>query len=128
MSKPTQKRPNNILVLIASAVISLPVGLFMSNLAPEGSPIRVVLGFGGIAAPCVAALVYSSNRWQKYINVMLAEYEESKKALRRNPSSIEAREEMLRTGRAYYSCLREDGRPTIYDEQAVSNDLKAIVG
>ena len=35
---------------------------------------------------------------------------------------------MLLTGRAYYSCLRPRGVPTIYDEQAISNDMSAILG
>lgn len=32
----------------------------------------------------------------------------------------------LETGRAYYSALREDGKLTIYDEQAITNDLSAM--
>lgn len=27
-----------------------------------------------------------------------------------------------------FSCMREQGVPTIYDEQAVNNDMKAILG
>jgi len=29
-------------------------------------------------------------------------------------------------GRAYYSALREDGKLTIYDEQAIANDLASM--
>ena len=32
----------------------------------------------------------------------------------------------LAAGRAYYSALREDGKLTIYDEQAITNDLGAM--
>lgn len=32
----------------------------------------------------------------------------------------------LETGRAYYSALRGDGKLTIYDEQAITNDLSAM--
>lgn len=35
---------------------------------------------------------------------------------------------MLIAGRAYYSCVREEGAPTVYDEQAINNDMKAILG
>lgn len=34
--------------------------------------------------------------------------------------------EALRSGRAYYSSLRKDDILTIYDEQAISNDLNSM--
>ena len=44
-----------------------------------------------------------------------------KKALKGNDKS-----EALKLGRRYYSSLREDGRLTLYDEKAISNDLKTM--
>lgn len=102
--------------------------MFLSNFFPEGSAIKVVTGIGGIAAPPIALLVYSSKRWSEYVQYMLDQYEATKEQLRQNPSSIQAREAMLQAGRAYYSCMRESGVPTIYDEQAISNDTRAILG
>ena len=34
--------------------------------------------------------------------------------------------EALRLGRIYYGSLREDGNVTIYDEQAITNDLNSM--
>ncbi len=59
---------------------------------------------------------------------MLEQYESAKSQLRQNPGSSQAREAMLKAGREYYSCIREGGAPTIYDEQAMNNDMKAITG
>ncbi len=123
-----KKRPNNIGLLLIGGIIGLPTGVFLSNFFPEGSAIKVVTGIGGIAAPPIALLVYSSKRLSEYVQYMLDQYEATKEQLRQNPSSIQAREAMLQAGRAYYSCMREEGVPTIYDEQAISNDMRAILG
>ena len=63
-----------------------------------------------------------------YAERLRLDYEEKKNRLRHNPSNTEAREDMLLTGRAYYSCLRPKGVATIYDEQAINNDMNAIIG
>ncbi|ACK64273.1 hypothetical protein PCC8801_0169 [Rippkaea orientalis PCC 8801] len=123
-----KKRPNNIGLLLIGGVIGLPTGLILGGLFPEGSSMRVVAGLGGIAAPPIGLLVYSSKRWSEYVQYMLEQYEVTKEQLRQNPNSTQAREAMLQAGRAYYSCMREQGVPTIYDEQAINNDMKAILG
>ncbi|ACK69803.1 hypothetical protein PCC7424_1359 [Gloeothece citriformis PCC 7424] len=126
--RPIKKRPNNIGLLLIGGVIGLPTGLIISSFFPEGSAMKVFTGLGGIAAPPVALLIYSSKRWSEYIQYMLEQYEATKEHLRQNPNSVQAREAMLKAGRAYYSCMREEGVPTIYDEQAINNDMKAILG
>ena len=123
-----KNRPNNIGLLLLGGVIGLPLGLILSVLFPEGSAMRVVAGLGGISAPPVALLVYSSKKWSEYEQYMLAQYEQTKDELRQNPKDSRAREAMLVAGRAYYSCMRENGSPTVYDEQAISNDMRAIIG
>ena len=128
MSKVKKKRPNNIVLLLIGGVIGLPAGLILSGVFPEGSAMRVVAGLGGIAAPPIAMLAYSSKRWSEYLRHMLEQYEAAKQALRQDPGNAQAREAMLNAGRAYYSCMRENGAPTIYDEQAINNDMKAILG
>ena len=124
----SKKRPNNIWLLLIGGVIGLPTGLFLSSLFPEGSSMRVIAGVGGIAAPPVAMLVYSTKRWAEYVQHMREQYEATKNKLRQNPNSVDAREAMVEAGRAYYSCMREEGVPTIYDEQAINNDMNAILG
>lgn len=123
-----KKRPNNIGLLLIGGVIGLPTGLILSSFFPEGSGIKVIAGLGGIATPPIALLAYSSKRWSEYVQYMSEQYEITKEQLRQNPSSSQAREAMLKTGRAYYSSMREEGVPTIYDEQAINNDMKAILG
>lgn len=58
-----KKRPNNIWLLLIGGVIGLPTGLFLSSFFPEGSSMKVIAGVGGIGAPPVAMLAYSTKRW-----------------------------------------------------------------
>lgn len=55
------------------------------------------------------------------------EYEDIKEALRKNPKDARLREAALNAGRSYYASLRH-GVLSIYDEQALNNDLSMIVG
>lgn len=96
-----KKRPNNIWLLLIGGVIGLPTGLILSGFFPEGS-MRVVAGLGGISVPPIALLAYSSKRWSDYVQYMLEQYETAKEQLRQTPSSSQAREAMLKAGRAYY--------------------------
>lgn len=50
-------------------------------------------------------------------------YNTSLKILEANPSSQEAKTLVLDLGRFHYSFLRLDKKPTIYDEQAIQNDI-----
>ncbi len=122
------KRPNNIGILLIGGIIGLATGSIISGFFPEGSSMKILAGLGGISAPPVALLIYSSKRWSEYMRYMLEQYESKKEQLRQNPDSAQAREAMLKAGRAYYSCMREQQVPTIYDEQAINNDMKAILG
>ncbi len=55
-------------------------------------------------------------------------YDAAKEYLRKNPEDYQAREAMVKAGREYYARSREGRQPTIYDEQAINNDLIAIIG
>lgn len=55
------------------------------------------------------------------------EYEDAKEALRKNTGDARLREAALNAGRSYYASLRHDVL-SIYDEQALTNDLSMIVG
>lgn len=55
------------------------------------------------------------------------EYEDAKEALRKNTGDARLREAALNAGRSYYASLRH-GVLSIYDEQALTNDLSMIVG
>lgn len=50
-------------------------------------------------------------------------YDKALKNLAKEPSNISLRVEALNAGRAYYSSKREDKKLTIFDEQAIQNDL-----
>jgi hypothetical protein len=54
-------------------------------------------------------------------------YENAKEALRKNPRDVILRETALNAGRKYYATIR-GGILSIYDEQALANDLSMIVG
>jgi predicted membrane protein len=68
-------------------------------------------------------LISNSNERAK----LAREYEAAKDVLRSNPGNVKFREAALYAGRKYYASLR-DGILSIYDEQAISNDLNAIMG
>jgi hypothetical protein len=67
------------------------------------------------------------NRLAQEQTRLAQEYEDAKDVLRKNPEKIELRELALNAARQYYASLR-DGTLTIYDEQAISNDLSIIIG
>lgn len=48
-------------------------------------------------------------------------------ALAENPAESKLKVAALEAGRAHYGGMRADGRATIYDEQAISNDINARV-
>lgn len=52
-------------------------------------------------------------------------YEFAKKKLRQQPKNNQLREKALQAGREYYKSLR-NGVLSIYDEQAITNDLSSI--
>lgn len=60
-------------------------------------------------------------------NKLKQEYEDFKYKLSQNPQNQELRQLTLQKARDYYSSLRNDGRLTIYDEQAIQNDLSLII-
>ena len=49
----------------------------------------------------------------------------TKDKLRQQPSNNKLREKALKAGREYYKSLR-NGQLSIYDEQAINNDLAAV--
>jgi hypothetical protein len=57
-----------------------------------------------------------------------AEYEAALRALADSPGDPARRIAALQAGRAHYGGLRPGGTPTIYDEQAVANDISARTG
>ncbi len=122
------KRPNYFLFLVGSLFLSIPCGLILAAIFPEGSALKVAAGILGIVIPPAGVAIYSRKKLAEFRLQLLKKYEDSKNQLRRNASSQNAREAMLNAGRAYYGSLREDGLPTTYDEQAINNDISAITG
>ncbi len=87
-----------------------------------------LLGIGFIIlffiSPIALAILWIMSN-QKRRDQLSLRYEEAKSQLRQNPSDLIAREAMLKAGREYYASLR-NGVLTIYDEQAIANDMNAI--
>jgi hypothetical protein len=59
-------------------------------------------------------------------NKLAQRYENAKEALRKDPKNVSLRESTLQAGRKYYARLR-GGKLSIYDEQALTNDLSIIL-
>ncbi|WP_242055197.1 MULTISPECIES: hypothetical protein [Nostocales] len=73
-------------------------------------------------------LIFSyANKLGKQRTKVTHAYEYAKEALRKNPRDVILRETALNAGRKYYATIR-GGILSIYDEQALANDLSMIVG
>lgn len=123
-----RKRPSNLGLLLIGTLLGLPTGLLLASFFPERSPVKALAGILGIAVPPAILLAYSSKKWTEYTLYMRSEYEAAKDRLRRRPTNPQTREAMVAAGRAYYASMREGGVTTANDEQAIANDLKAIIG
>jgi len=124
---PITKRPSIIAPLLICGLIALCVGGFIASFFEEGEN-RAIIGLVSlITGPSIGYLFHLRNLsfYQQY---RLSEYQKAKDQLRANPDDLSLREAMLLKGRQYYSSLRGDETITIYDEQAISNDMKAILG
>jgi hypothetical protein len=70
-----------------------------------------------VVAIIIIVMISASNS-QKKIAALKLRYEESLKG--------NDKKSALNAGRAYYSALRKDKNLTIYDEQAITNDLSTM--
>jgi hypothetical protein len=69
--------------------------------------------------------VYVLSKSEKEKQQIKKVYELAKNKLRQQPSNNQLREKALQAGREYYKSLR-NGQLSIYDEQAITNDLAAV--
>lgn len=71
-----------------------------------------------------SGLVEATRYWQpwKIASVTEEVYKDALKLLKEHP---EAKPYVLATGRSAYAVKRPEGKPTIYDEQAIMNDISA---
>jgi Zn-dependent protease with chaperone function len=81
----------------------------------------------GPALLLIAWLIFRYISRKAKLARIATEYENAKDALRKKPGNVKLREAALAAGRNYYASLR-DGTLSIYDEQALSNDLNTIMG
>jgi hypothetical protein len=110
-----------VILLVATAVLLIIVIIFRNTLVDLlGAGFRMILGVG-LATPLIMWLMSRQNRKKQ----IFLRYEETKAQLRQNPNDLNAREAMLKAGREYYASLRK-GTLSIYDEQAIANDMNAI--
>jgi hypothetical protein len=58
-----------------------------------------------------------------YPALLESAYELALQILRDHPDSVVARAFALKAGRASYSAMRPNNSPTMYDEQAIQNDI-----
>lgn len=70
----------------------------------------------------VALLIYGGLMYDKGTNRIRLESKEKYEEAIRSGNKQKA----LELGRKYYASLRFNGRPTIYDEQAITNDLSTM--
>lgn len=125
------KRPNNIASILIGGALGLFPAVWISNAMPEGSPMRLATGLGGLAVGPVVMLVRGSKKWAAYIAEKEQEWNAARDAVRANPADSLLREAALKAGRTYYACMNEglpEGCTTPEQEAYISNDLKALVG
>jgi hypothetical protein len=112
----------SILFKIGSVIINA-----MTNSGFVGDIGEFIIGFAIFLLVFVAPFFWIANNQKRRVR-LLKQYEEAKEALRKNPNSSKLREKFLESGRAYYASLRDGNILTIYDEQALNNDLSTIIG
>ncbi|GEM_PF-3577355 len=132
--------PSARITFIAIAVIIylILIGIFVwyndnTNIIEDG--VRVLAGtlqvtiivgfFVGIIKILNEIGTSGIKKEQKQIKIK-QEYENIKNQLSQEPNNIHLRQLALQTARKYYASFRSNGRLTIYDEQAIQNDLSAI--
>lgn len=111
-------------IALISAVMLLVIFLILS-----GWLSKLVLSFFPLIMFCLIVYLIGSyvNERDKQRAKVTQAYEDAKEALRKNPRDVILRETALNAGRKYYATIR-GGILSIYDEQALTNDLSMIVG
>jgi len=71
-----------------------------------------------ILAVIIVAVAYSKNKKAQKIATLKSNYSHALKGHDKGAA--------LAAGRAYYANLRKDGKLTIYDEQAITNDIATM--
>lgn len=79
--------------------------------------ILIVIGLGGTAI----INGYVANKAEP----IKEKYDELLEQLKNDSNNAELKKKVLEVGREYYSTCRTDGKLTIYDEQAIQNDITA---
>jgi Uncharacterised protein family UPF0547 len=69
-----------------------------------------------------------ANKKKARLNAAKRSYETALAQLEAAPDSVELRTAVIEAGRLYSAICREDGKGTIFDEVALSNDLAARTG
>jgi hypothetical protein len=105
--------------VLRSILIAISVALLVRAVNPNA--LTFVITISVIVVIFVAFFKekdVQAKRWNAYL--------EAKDRLLEEPSNNKLRDLALQAGREYYASLR-GGRLTIYDEQAIANDLSSII-
>lgn len=115
------------IIIVSAIILSLVLinVILNTNILLNLGMIVLALAFWPVL---IGGLIFWINRNRKRRIRLLQAYEEAKEALRKNPKDSKLRYNCLQAGRAYYSSLRDGNLLTIYDEQALNNDLSTIIG
>ena len=104
------------------AAIRIIVGDFIASTVSIFSSIFLYVYFLRLCNVRTAYVLSQAVRKKEQIR---KNYESAKNKLRQQPSNNQLREKALQDGREYYKSLR-NGVLSIYDEQAITNDLAAV--
>lgn len=124
------KKRTRFLQILLAVILGLSFIISITNdISFIGLLLMVFVSVCGISFVLFILYFFVSNigmREKKAIELK-QEYEDILDRLSRNPNSQKLRQLALEIARDYYSSLRNDGRLTIYDEQAIQNDLSLII-
>ncbi len=118
----------SIVIVVAVAFILLLFKLISSTIASLTSEDAVELLVLAVIATIISYYAYNSAYKDNKCKKTELECKQAKEKLRLNSENSVLREEMLEAARKYYAARRKDGILTIYDEQAITNDLMSIIG
>lgn len=110
-----------IVELAGIKLIGVVIGEFSLNM-------KWVVGIGCAIFLFLFFLIYVTASSGAQVRMLRENYERALTNLSKNPTDYQVRLQALQCGREYYASKRQDNKLTVFDEQAIQNDIYTAGG